>query len=65
MKRRGESQMVQITGCDDFGWSWKRVDEDGVTVAEGKSSLAEDAAIAASEVAKRPFLQSRDGKMGR
>lgn len=62
MERRGDNQMVHITGCDDFGWSWKRVDAEGITVAEGRSSLAREAVLAASENAKRTRPQSRRAK---
>lgn len=57
MGRRTDEQMVHITGCDDFGWSWQRVDAEGQTVAEGKSGLAEDALRSASETARQPRIQ--------
>lgn len=65
MTGRVNNQMLHITGCDDLGWSWKRVDMDGVTVAQGQSVLAKEAVLAASRVAEPAQLQSRRGRLKR
>lgn len=65
MVQAHDDQMVQITGSDDFGWSWKRVDKNGNIVSEGKTTLAKEALSAATEMAKRPRLRSLDRKLRR
>ncbi|MBB5745186.1 ABC-type xylose transport system substrate-binding protein [Brevundimonas variabilis] len=65
MARAQYDQMVQITGSDENGWSWKSVDADGNTVAEGRSALAEEAKRAATELAKKPKLRPSNRSLRR
>lgn len=64
MIETGDEPTVQITGNDDFGWSWKRVNLDGFTVAQGRGSLAEEALRAAS-AGTRSEVRPGSGSSGR
>lgn len=57
-----DDQMVHITGTDELGWSWRRVDLEGVTVAEGESALASEAVRAAYDVVEKPCFGRAAGQ---
>lgn len=58
--RSQDDKRAKLTGCDEPVWSWKRVNHDINTVVGGRSTLAENAVRARSDLAKLRTMRSRN-----